>query len=155
MRVGFTGSRGYPRADLVSNFVAALARKYPDTIVVSGGRGNVDIEAEQAGIRAGLEVISFAPADKEINVREWDHDARAWKEHPMLGCGTFVANCFFRNGLIAESGRVVGFWDLSSHGTANCLKKAKQKGRPRTVYGPDGLLLDDTRVDALVQAVSS
>jgi hypothetical protein len=40
--------------------------------------------------------------------------------------------------LISAADAVVGFWDLSSRGTADSLDLALGRGTLRKVYGPDG-----------------
>lgn len=164
MRVGFTGSREYPRPDLVENFVGALANKYPEAVVISGGRGAVDETAEKTGDRAGVEVVSFRPVKVQGG-----YTARLWTTYPgkpeslyetQIDCGletTFARACFARNGLIVKSAqRIVGFWDLESRGTADTLSKARGAGKPRVVYGPDGMSLgDEAAIDAHVHRVLS
>lgn len=145
MQVGFTGSREYPRPDLVENFVRALAGKYPDAVVVSGGRGAVDETAEATASECcGLEVISYRPTDDGLMV--WRYFEGTWGKHPMLGYDTFVRNCFFRNEFIAACDRVVAFWNLESRGTADTISKARGKDRPVVVYGPDGAGLSEPQV---------
>ena len=153
LRVGFTGSRNYPQPVLVGNFVGVLALKYPDVVVISGGRGAVDRAAEVAAVNNRLNVISFRPRMDGIDVYESLDGAELRLRSQMLAHNDFTLNCFFRNGLIAEAARVVGFWDMKSRGTADTLSKAKGKGRPRTVYGPDGRQLTEEEVDRIVHEV--
>jgi hypothetical protein len=159
MRVTFTGSREYPRPELVDNFVVALARKYPESVVISGGRGVVDQHAEVSALSCGLEVISYRPIELEgggFAACVWVAPPGGTLEKTELVLGTklksFAQACFYRDELMVKAGeRVVGFWDLSSKGTAHTLSIAKGMGKPRTVYGPTGNGLHDIEVDRAVQ----
>lgn len=146
MEIGFTGSRGYPRKDLVVNFVRGIARKYPDAIIVSGGRGNVDETAETTGRECGLAVISYRPHEDHIEVVRYDPVAGVEHHSKVSGHANFVRNCFLRNSSIAFSDRVIAFWDLSSRGTADTISKARGKDREVFVYGPDGAQLASQQV---------
>lgn len=154
LTVGFTGSRDYPRPDLVDNFVTALARKYPDCHVISGGRGNVDETAERAAVTFGLEVVSYRPTEKGVEVWNWSPETAEWKSHPVLGHSTFVRNCLFRNGFIAACDKVVAFWDLNSRGTADTISKAlAYQHTTKFVYGPDGEQLSVEEIRAALDRV--
>jgi hypothetical protein len=146
MDIGFTGSRDYPRPDLVANFVRVIARKYPDATIVSGGRGNVDETAEKTGEDCGLAVISYIPHENHIEVRKLDPANGAWLNSTVLGHNNFVRNCFLRNNSIAFCDRVIAFWDLKSRGTADTISKARGKQRELFVYGPDGAQLTSQQV---------
>lgn len=155
--VGFTGSRGYPRTELVTNFVTTLADRYPTVGVVSGGRGNVDKTAETTARQLGLYVMSYRPGEKDGHpeVEMWQSEnGGEWEFVAWLrGAKSFAQACYFRNEMIVQgSERVVGFWDLSSRGTGHCLKLAGDYGRPSIVYGPDGARVDDGVVAELVAA---
>lgn len=154
LSVGFTGSRQYPRKDLVENFVRALARKYPTAQVISGGRGNVDETAEKTALLCGLEVISYRPLEEGIEVWRWDAGAMEPRIHPIMGYTGFVKNCFFRNTYIATCDRVVGFWNLESRGTADTLSKSLGHISNLTVaYGPEGASLTPEQLRAAIDRV--
>lgn len=145
--VGFTGSRDYPRPDLVANFVRGIARKYPDATIISGGRGNVDETAEKTGVDCGLRVISYQPHEGHIEVVRFDPAVEPnWSATKVLAWESFVRNCFFRNGYIAAADRVIAFWDLISRGTADTISQARGKSRDLFVYGPDGTQLTEEQV---------
>lgn len=155
LTVGFTGSRNYPRPDLVANFVRLIARKYPAAHIISGGRGNVDETAEKTGVECGMEVVSYRPTDSGIEIWNWSPETGEWKgAKPILGHGTFVRNCFFRNGFIAACDRVIGFWDLNSRGTADTISKAlAYQHTTKFVYGPDGEQLSLEQIRANLDRV--
>jgi hypothetical protein len=112
--VAVVGSRGYPRLDLVEKFIQALP---PGTTLVSGGAPGVDTIAETAWKAMGGSVMSIKA--------EWQ----------LLGNTAGIE----RNGMIVlESGRVYGFWDESSPGTANTICRAANAGSLRWIAGRDG-----------------
>lgn len=150
--VGFTGSRSFPAPILVEDHVKALARKYPDATVVSGGRGVVDTTAEHAALMCGLGVISYVPQDGLIEVLG-SFNGKLHKISEIATGEPFIPNCFARNSYIAAAHRVVGFWDLSSRGTADTLSKAKGLDRPRFVWDPTGRLLTREELDVAVHRV--
>lgn len=120
MRVAIVGSRDYPAPEAVRRFVADLAAKYPEAIVVSGAARGVDSIAASAARAHSLEVIEF-PAD--------------W-----AGRGKRAG--FERNVKIIEAAdRVVAFWDGKSRGTRHSVDLASAMEKPLYVYGPSGHLL--------------
>lgn len=155
--VGFTGSRNYVKHHFVTTFVNNLAEKYPDITVISGGRGNVDVEAELAAADRRLAVVSYRPTETGIEI--WKNEAGfrgpLKKVSDMIGRQGFVPNCFFRNQFIAGADRVVGFWDLSSHGTQDTLERAYANGRQVFVYDLDGVLVPDERAREIVARVGA
>ena len=110
-RVAIIGSREYPHRDRVENYVNAL----PDgTVIVSGGAPGVDRWAQYAASQRGLRVW--------LERADWDRYGRA--AGPM------------RNALIvAGAERLVAFWDGSSRGTADTIRKARAAGIPVEVIG--------------------
>ena len=154
MRVGFYGSRDYPRLDLVENFVLAMARKYGDgdehLHVVSGGARGVDSKAEQTAVLCGLDVWSYRPFDDHIGLWVSTKGGPFYETGRFNGQGSYIRNCFARNDYIAKCEKVVGFWDGQSTGTCDTTSKALGQGRVAGeslfVYGPDGMLLQPHEV---------
>lgn len=115
-RVAIVGSRNYPNREQVVDFVRQLPE---ETIVVSGGAAGVDTWAEQAARRRGLGVLVFCVAEGQPN--RW----------------SFREAAFLRNArIVAESDRVVAFWDGRSSGTHNSIQQAARMLKPTTIYTP-------------------
>jgi hypothetical protein len=133
--VSIAGSRNYPHPDEVRDFVQRLA-EYPDAMVVSGGRGIVDLTAERTAREEGLNVISYRP--REVNPTHFeivtyaygdraeelvDANGRRWSS-PIFAA--FDPCAYFRNGwVVGDSERLVAFHDGVSKGTANAIELAK------------------------------
>lgn len=116
MKVAIVGSRDFDRLDLVVEYIKALPK---DTVIVSGGARGVDRMAAVAGYNAGLGVV--------------EHRAD-WSKGPGAG--------FERNGLIVEEAdRVVAFWDGTSRGTMDTVRKAKAAGKPYEIRGATGAVV--------------
>jgi predicted Rossmann fold nucleotide-binding protein DprA/Smf involved in DNA uptake len=112
-RVAIVGSRNYPYLHRVIAYVQDLPA---GTTVVSGGAIGVDIAAETAAYKRGLGVVLY-PAD--------------W-----VGLGRGAG--FARNRkIVADSDRVVAFWNGVSLGTAHTIKLAREVGKPVLVFGLD------------------
>lgn len=114
MRVGIVGSRDFPYPHMVREFVRTLA---PDTTVVSGAGGVVDLTAADEARKLGLTLIEF-PADWEVN----------GKEAGML-----------RNSKIAQAvDELHAFMDEETPGTADTIRKCKSWKIPVQVHhSPD------------------
>jgi predicted Rossmann fold nucleotide-binding protein DprA/Smf involved in DNA uptake len=113
MHIAIVGSRDYPDLAQVTRYVAAIARKYPDAVIVSGGARGVDQAAESAAIDLGLETI-IHPAD-------WDTHGKS--------AG------FKRNALIVRDAEVVvAFQKNGSRGTQHSIDLARAQGKPVYVY---------------------
>jgi hypothetical protein len=143
--VGIVGSRGFGDLAAVARFVTALASKYPDTVVVSGGAPDVDQKAEDTARLCGLAVISYRPYkfDSIYGYPLWTIEtvthgeaaqAIVVEKHRRINppCfKKFAPAAFCRNGWIVEdSHRIVAFWDGASTGTRDTIKKAERAGRP-------------------------
>lgn len=114
MRVAIVGSRDYPHLEQVRQFVRALAQKYPQAEIVSGGARGVDQTAQDEGIQCGLTVTCF-PA-------EWDKygkSAGMRRNHDIIKCAD----------------KVVAFWDGKSRGTKHTIDTARKDGKQVYVYG--------------------
>lgn len=134
--VGIVGSRDYAGLQLVEEYVKGLPF---GTVIVSGGARGVDRRAEAAAERAGLEVISLRPEKQD--------DGRWAVRRYLVGPGgnyashlfserypTFAPAAFVRNGYIIEAAdEVVAFWDGSSRGTKDSIRKASAEGKLKDV----------------------
>ena len=122
MRIAVVGSRDYADLERVARYVTALP---PGSVVVSGGARGVDRAAALAARAAGL------------TVRVLDAD---WKR---LGRGAGFAR---NEQIVAEAERVVAFWDGTSRGTVDTIRRARAGGKAVTVFGPSGEELDPAAV---------
>jgi predicted Rossmann fold nucleotide-binding protein DprA/Smf involved in DNA uptake len=139
MYVGIVGSRDYAGMQLVREYVNALQRLDPGTVVVSGGARGVDRSAETAALQAGLNVLSFRPEKQEDG--RWA--VVRYLIAPGLGQTVttyperyprFAPAAFVRNGYIIEaSTEVVAFWDGKSPGTRDSVRKASAEGKLKDV----------------------
>lgn len=143
MRVAIVGSRDYPELGEVRRFVAALAKKYPEATIISGGAKGVDSAAEQAALSVGLDVCSFRPKPGPGGYRiqhlqtvdgHWVHegwlDKRYWN--------SFGRAAFARNRNIVECADVVVAFTTGSKGTAHSITLAELTGTPVHIYRPKG-----------------
>lgn len=108
INLGIVGSRSFQDYELLKKHVD------PTNIVaiVSGGARGADTLAEQFAREHNLQMIVFKP-DYATHGR---------------------AAPFIRNSAIIEaSDAVIAFWDGSSAGTLDSIKKAKKMGKPVTV----------------------
>ena len=119
-RIAIIGSRDYPHRDLVFAVVQGIASKNPARTIVSGGARGVDTWAGEAATACGLNF--------EIMHADWDHDGRA-------------AGLLRNTKLVECVDSVVAFWDGTSRGTLDTLKKARKADKNLVVFGPDGKIL--------------
>jgi predicted Rossmann fold nucleotide-binding protein DprA/Smf involved in DNA uptake len=117
LRVAIVGSRSFGDFARVRRFVAALARRHPGCVVMSGGAPGVDREAAAAARAAGL-VVRELPAD-------WARFGR-WAGHKR------------NQELVCNSDIVIAFWDGSSAGTRHVINLARAAMKKVYVYGPEG-----------------
>jgi hypothetical protein len=114
MKIAIVGSRDWPNAKAVIDYVNALPS---DTVIVSGGARGVDTFAEIAAKRRGLAFVCF-PAN--------------WAKH-----GKFAG--YHRNkAIVAAANKVTAFWDGCSKGTLHGIQLARKAGKPVEVHYPDG-----------------
>ena len=106
--VGIVGSRDFVHPHWVASYIATLA---PDTVIVSGHGGCVDLEAEGAARKRGLATCIF-PA-------QWDRYGNA--------AGP-IRNGHIITTLASHQGRLVAFHDGTSRGTADTIRKARAAG---------------------------
>jgi hypothetical protein len=121
-RVAIVGSRGYPRLDLVREYVGTLGLR---AIVVTGGAAGVDQTAEERALERGMQV--------SIHVPDWD---RWGKRAGLLRNAKIVADC----------DRLVAFWDGQSSGTRDSIEKALTARMDVVIMGPGGGDIDPRTV---------
>lgn len=108
IKLGIVGSRSFNDYELLKKHVDASNI----AAIVSGGARGADTLAEQFAREHNLLMIVFKPD---------------YAEHGR-------AAPFIRNSAIIEaSDAVIAFWDGSSSGTLDSIKKAKKMGKPVTV----------------------
>lgn len=131
LHVAIIGSRTYPDFELVKRHVAALARKYPDAIVVSGGCKGPDLVAEIKAHNIGLQVVSFRPRQGKDGAWYIDRYERAQVvSSELTQCTSFGQAAFYRNGLIAKLADVVlAYPSNPGRGTRATMRKAEALGR--------------------------
>lgn len=113
VRVAIVGSRGFPKLDLVRNYVAGYEDWSPQPVIVSGGAPGVDSVAEMVAKRVGLKTRIILPN---------------WNKYGK-GAG------FRRNAeILANADRVVAFWDGLSKGTLHTIQLAAELGMPIKVF---------------------
>jgi predicted Rossmann fold nucleotide-binding protein DprA/Smf involved in DNA uptake len=105
--VGIVGSRAYPELHRVRQLVALLPMT---TVVISGGADGVDAAAMEAVVSRGLAGVDMIPSGRE---------------RPEFLRAIFARNLF----LALCSDVVVAFWDGSSHGTADTIRRALKMGK--------------------------
>lgn len=151
MRVAIVGSREFSDLKRVRKFVANLAKKYPDAIVVSGGARGVDKHAERTALDFGLGLISYRVAEAAqddvqgftIEVVTEGEAAEAYvKDKNRRGTcpwfQIFAPAAFCRNvWVVQDADPVVAFWDGSSRGTKFVIDTAQTYGRDLHVYRED------------------
>lgn len=104
--VAIVGSREWPELHRVRQLVEQLS---PTAVVISGGADGVDVAGEDFARQAGHPVVTFDPAGATKG--EWTKAA------------------FARNGFLALCADVVvAFWDGTSSGTKDTIRKAMKTG---------------------------
>lgn len=142
MKVAIVGSREFPNLIQVHEFVAKLAAKHPDAIVVSGGARGVDRAAEDAAHRLGLPVISFRPFEFEKDkfcVRRIETNAAAEVKSKTTLPHTYRSYgqaAFARNEDIVREAEIVCAFTIGSRGTANTLDIAERLGKDTWTFKP-------------------
>lgn len=110
MRIAIVGSRDYLNMEEVIAFVDTLAM---DDIVITGGARGVDIVAETAARKRGLEVVVF--------LADWDQYGKA-------------AGYMRNQQLVDDCDTLVAFWDGTSNGTRDSISKATKAGKLKHVF---------------------
>lgn len=115
MRVAIVGTRDWPDPQQVVAFVASL--DVERDVIVSGHGGVVDLTAEWAADGFGFRT-SIHPAD--------------WKRYGR------AAGPRRNAALVADADAVYAWWDGTSRGTLDTIKRAQRAGKLRRVTWPDG-----------------
>jgi hypothetical protein len=126
VRIAIIGSRGWPFPETVRAVVRRLAEKDSSIVIVSGGARGVDSVAERAAKAAGLEVVVYEA--------DWDRHGRA-------------AGMLRNTTIVEDADKVLVFWDGSSRGTADTVRKARVAGKPVTVFNLRGRMSDEEVTD--------
>lgn len=147
--VAIVGSRDYQDEISVRQFVRALAEKYPDAIVISGGARGVDSWATSEATARGLATVEFAVYDERdgrythrlrlndigydtlhpTTIRRWE----AWcesRDYSSFGRAAFARNTW----IVMAAEQVVAFWDGESSGTKNSIDEARRMKRSVHIY---------------------
>lgn len=137
--VAFVGSRDYPNLELVRKHVRALARKYPDAVVVSGGCRGVDLAAETEAKRCGLAWVSYRPTKSNAQPGRYHITVHRPEGISMdedeSYHDSFGRAAFYRNGLIVRAAdRVMAYPTRPGRGTRDSMSKAEALGRPVHAY---------------------
>lgn len=105
-KVAIVGSRDYPHLGIVRSYVKFLDRS---TIVVTGGADGVDKAAEKTALDCGLTVI--------VHIADWRKYGNS-------------AGPIRNQAIVNDADRVVAFWDGSSRGTRDTIRKAMKAHIP-------------------------
>jgi SLOG family YspA-like protein len=118
--IAVVGNRKGADMRQVVEFIDALHRAQPDTILISGGAAGVDQMAESSWFRLGGRIRSYRPApyDDGFGVEVWNYGggqhATAFVipvEEQRLQLASYASACIYRDTLIAEDcDRLVAFY---------------------------------------------
>lgn len=107
-QIGVIGSRSFKDKMAVYSLLDKIFKKYPGAIIVSGGAYGPDSFAFDYCIDYGHDILVCGAG---------------WETYGKIGA-------LMRNQRIADhSDIIIAFWDERSHGTVDCMKKAKRAGR--------------------------
>lgn len=141
MRYGIVGGRKYPEIKKVETYVRGLK----PLAIVSGGAVGVDQAAEWICMYLGGSTISYRPV-------EYPEDSGRFRIVKFEFAGTenlgeqwygqefksYGQACFVRNTMIvADSSKVVAFWDGVSKGTRHSIDLALKQGKNLEVIFPN------------------
>lgn len=147
--VAVVGSREWKDLPRVERYVEAIAAKYPDAVIVSGGAKGVDETAERAARRYGLGIISYRPYEYVNMAGKPEFSITTFTNGPaaidvVIGKSrrinppyfkSYADAALFRNGWIVDDAEiVVAFQRDDSRGTADTIAKARAAGRTVYVY---------------------
>lgn len=109
-KTAVVGSRTYPNLSLVRHYTRALVAR--GHVIVTGGAIGVDVTAEQAASSIGGRVIVHEP--------DWSKRAHETDMGPLFARNTLI---------VQDADQVVAFWDGSSRGTLDVIRKAAKAGK--------------------------
>jgi len=115
-RVAIVGSRGYTDPRRVVTYVLNLPH---DVVIISGGAKGVDSWAETTAHMIGMKHLIHRP-----RVRPHTSYATVCKER--------------NSRIVASADRVVAFWNHTSPGTCDTIKKAQAAGKELLIIDEDG-----------------
>lgn len=110
MRVAIVGSRGYSDLNAVIEYVAELPT---DTVVITGGARGVDLTAETAARKRGLEVV--------VHLADWENLGKA-------------AGPIRNQKVVDDCDKLTAFWDGTSPGTKGVISLASKAGKLEKVF---------------------
>jgi len=140
--LAIVGSRKGADLDDVRAFMHALWKKYPSTVVLSGGADGVDSTAEQTWAVLGGSVWSLRPKKLRDSycIEVWKLGAKnGVQELPEPSFADFTSAAVYRDALIAEKAdRLVSFQRRGgSAGTSITVGFAEKRGIPVHKYDPE------------------
>lgn len=110
MRVAIVGSRGYSNLNQVIEYVNSLPA---DAVVITGGARGVDLTAEVAARKRGLQVV--------VHFADWDTFGK-------------VAGQIRNQKVVDDCEKLVAFWDEISPGTKGAISLASKAGKLEKVF---------------------
>ena len=110
MRVAIVGSRGYLDLGSVVDFVNSLPA---ESVVVTGGAKGVDLTAETAARKCGLEVV--------VHLADWTQFGKS-------------AGQIRNQKVVDDCDQLVAFWDGTSPGTKGTISIASKAGKLQKVF---------------------
>jgi len=129
MKIAIVGSRKYKNLNIVKSFVENLIG-YKDLIIISGGADGVDKTAEEVSMENQIKTIIY-------RIASWYKNG---KYNPSAG--------FERNTTIVENSEIVFcFWDGTSNGCLDTIKKAKNLNKSYFILDEEGNLIKKTVFD--------
>jgi hypothetical protein len=106
MKLGIIGSRNFNDYDLLCGVLDPHKDKI--SLIISGGAKGADLLAEKYADENGIEKLIFLPD---------------WNKHGKSA--GFIRN----SDIVANSDKILAFWDGTSNGTKNTIEKAENAGK--------------------------
>lgn len=128
MRILVTGSRDWPSLDRVSAALSEAARGIPaaGVTVVQGAAPGADTLAAQAALRLGMRVEAY-PAHWKLLGKQAGHI----RNQVMVDSGADLCLAFV---MPCRKTNCPNYWPHDSHGTADCMARARAAGIPVRRY---------------------